>query len=217
MCEMKLMDLQLFGEGGDGGAAGDAGQGEGSAAEINIGDVLADGTVVDESLASSMREYPELYATLSREQQAHAQAPGTGQAEAVQEQAGNDAEPTREEWEEAKKKFKKFFGEDVHASVNDRFKNQAAATKQLERQQKSLFPSVAEYARFYSISEDVLKLAKPDAYLLHPGPCNHGVELPTSVYDCPQSVINEQVTNGVAVRMAVHYLLVARRNMNEKN
>ena len=50
MCEMKLMDLQLFGEGGDGGAAGDAGQGEGSAAEINIGDVLADGTVVDESL-----------------------------------------------------------------------------------------------------------------------------------------------------------------------
>ncbi|MBP5493184.1 MAG: aspartate carbamoyltransferase catalytic subunit [Clostridiales bacterium] len=88
---------------------------------------------------------------------------------------------------------------------------------QLERQQKSLFPSVAEYARFYSISEDVLKLAKPDAYLLHPGPCNHGVELPTSVYDCPQSVINEQVTNGVAVRMAVLYLLMARRNMNEKN
>ena len=82
----------------------------------------------------------------------------------------------------------------------------------LERQQKSLFPSVAEYARFYSISEDVLKLAKPDAYLLHPGPCNHGVELPTSVYDCPQSVINEQVTNGVAVRMAVLYLLMARRN-----
>lgn len=138
MCEMKLMDLQLFGEGGDGGAAGDAGQGEGSAAEINIGDVLADGTVVDESLASSMREYPELYATLSREQQAHAQAPGKGQAEAVQEQAGNEAEPTREEWEEAKKKFKKFFGEDVHASVNDRFKNQADATKQLERQQKVL-------------------------------------------------------------------------------
>ena len=138
MCEMKLMDLQLFGEGGDGGAAGDAGQGEGSAAEINIGDVLADGTVVDESLASSMREYPELYATLSREQQAHAQAPGKGQAEAVQEQAGNEAEPTREEWEEAKKKFKKFFGEDVHASVNDRFKNQADAIKQLERQQKVL-------------------------------------------------------------------------------
>jgi len=83
---------------------------------------------------------------------------------------------------------------------------------QLERQQKSLFPSVAEYSKFYSISEEVLKLAKPNAYLMHPGPCNHGVEIPTSVYDCPQSVINEQVTNGVAVRMAVLYLLMARRN-----
>ena len=88
---------------------------------------------------------------------------------------------------------------------------------QLERQQKSLFPSVAEYSKFYSISEDILKLAKPGAYLLHPGACNHGVELPTCVYDCDQSVINEQVTNGVAVRMAVLYLLMARRNQNEKN
>ena len=88
---------------------------------------------------------------------------------------------------------------------------------QLERQQKSLFPSVAEYSKFYSISEDILKLAKPGAYLLHPGPCSHGVELPTCVYDCDQSVINEQVTNGVAVRMAVLYLLMARRNQNEKN
>jgi aspartate carbamoyltransferase catalytic subunit len=47
---------------------------------------------------------------------------------------------------------------------------------------------------------------------MHPGPCNHGVELPTIVYDSPQSLINEQVTNGVAVRMAVLYLLIARRN-----
>ena len=103
----------------------------------------------------------------------------------------------------------------VCRSVSDAVKDADAVMGlrvQLERQQKSLFPSVAEYARFYSISEDVLKLAKPDAYLLHPGPCNHGVELPTSVYDCPQSVINEQVTNGVAVRMAVLYLLMARRN-----
>lgn len=83
---------------------------------------------------------------------------------------------------------------------------------QLERQTKSLFPSVAEYSKFYSISEERLKLAKSYAILLHPGPCNHGVELPTAVYDCPQSVINEQVTNGVAVRMAVLYLLIARRN-----
>ena len=83
---------------------------------------------------------------------------------------------------------------------------------QLERQQKSLFPSVAEYAKFYAITPEMLALAKPDAFLMHPGPCNHGVELPTAVYDCDQSVINEQVTNGVAVRMAVLYLLMARRN-----
>ncbi|MDN5314225.1 MAG: aspartate carbamoyltransferase catalytic subunit [Clostridiales bacterium] len=83
---------------------------------------------------------------------------------------------------------------------------------QLERQQSGLFPSVSEYARFFSISEDVLKMAKSDAILMHPGPCNHGVEMPTAVYDSPQSVINEQVSNGVAVRMAVLYLLTSRRN-----
>lgn len=83
---------------------------------------------------------------------------------------------------------------------------------QLERQTKSLFPSVPEYARYYSIDQDILDLAKPGALIMHPGPCNHGVEMPTVIYDSPQSVINEQVTNGVAVRMAVLYLLIARRN-----
>ena len=83
---------------------------------------------------------------------------------------------------------------------------------QLERQKSSLFPSVSEYAKYYAITKEALSYAKPDAFLMHPGPCNHGVELPTEVYDCDQSVINEQVTNGVAVRMAVLYLLMARRN-----
>ncbi len=83
---------------------------------------------------------------------------------------------------------------------------------QLERQTKSLFPSIAEYSRYYGITQEMLALAAPEALLMHPGPCNHGVEMPTAVYDCPQSVINEQVTNGVAVRMAVLYLLMARRN-----
>lgn len=83
---------------------------------------------------------------------------------------------------------------------------------QLERQSKSLFPSVAEYAKYYAIDPYILSLAKPGALVMHPGPCNHGVEMPTVVYDCPQSVINEQVTNGVAIRMAVMYLLMARRN-----
>ncbi len=83
---------------------------------------------------------------------------------------------------------------------------------QLERQKSGLFPSIAEYARFFSISADRLARAKPGALVMHPGPCNHGVEMPTLVYDSPQSVIDEQVTNGVAVRMAVLYLLNARRN-----
>ncbi|NLO62978.1 MAG: aspartate carbamoyltransferase catalytic subunit [Clostridiaceae bacterium] len=83
---------------------------------------------------------------------------------------------------------------------------------QLERQSKSLFPSVAEYSKYFSILPDTLARAKPTAIIMHPGPCNHGVELPTVVYESPQSLINEQVTNGVAVRMAVLYLLIARRN-----
>ena len=83
---------------------------------------------------------------------------------------------------------------------------------QLERQKKSLFPSISEYAAFFSVSEKMMSLAKKDVLILHPGPCNHGVEMPTVVYDSPQSVINEQVTNGVAVRMAVLYLLSSRRN-----
>ena len=83
---------------------------------------------------------------------------------------------------------------------------------QLERQTKSLFPSVPEYYKYYAIDPKILSLANPGAIIMHPGPCNHGVEMPTVVYDSPQSVINEQVTNGVAVRMAVLYLLMARRN-----
>lgn len=78
---------------------------------------------------------------------------------------------------------------------------------QLERQKKGLFPSVREYSRFFGIDETRLNLAKPDAIVMHPGPVNRGVEFSSSVIDGSQSVINEQVTNGVAVRMAVMYLL----------
>lgn len=74
---------------------------------------------------------------------------------------------------------------------------------QLERQKKGLFPSVREYFRFFGVDESRLKLAKPDAILMHPGPVNRGVELSTSVIDGDRNVITEQVTNGVAVRMAV--------------
>ncbi len=78
---------------------------------------------------------------------------------------------------------------------------------QLERQKKGLFPSTREYFRFFGIDEARLRLAKPDAIVMHPGPVNRGVELATTVIDGDKSVITNQVTNGVAVRMAVMYLL----------
>lgn len=86
---------------------------------------------------------------------------------------------------------------------------------QLERQKKGLFPSIREYSRFFGLDEKRLKLAKEDALVLHPGPVNRGVELSSAVMDGEQSLINEQVTNGVAIRMALLYLLTRRGSNNE--
>lgn len=80
---------------------------------------------------------------------------------------------------------------------------------QLERQQRGLFPSIREYTRLFGLDEDKLRAAKPDALVLHPGPVNRGVEISPRVQDGSHSVINEQVTNGVAVRMALLYLLLS--------
>ncbi|MEI6601955.1 MAG: aspartate carbamoyltransferase catalytic subunit [Clostridia bacterium] len=85
---------------------------------------------------------------------------------------------------------------------------------QLERQKKGLFPSVREYAKFFGIDDRRLALAKPDALLLHPGPVNRGVEITSSIMDGDQSLIQDQVLNGVAVRMAILYL-ITRRGSNE--
>ncbi len=79
---------------------------------------------------------------------------------------------------------------------------------QLERMEKALFPSVAEYHKFWGINENRLKLAKSDVTLMHPGPMNRGVEISSAIADGNHSVILEQVTNGVAVRMALLYLLL---------
>lgn len=78
---------------------------------------------------------------------------------------------------------------------------------QLERQKKGLFPSVREYFRFFGVDETRLRLAKPEAIIMHPGPVNRGVELSSTVIDGDKSVITNQVTNGVAVRMAVMDML----------
>ncbi|MGI6459188.1 MAG: aspartate carbamoyltransferase catalytic subunit [Candidatus Hydrogenedentales bacterium] len=79
---------------------------------------------------------------------------------------------------------------------------------QLERQHKCLFPSIREYIRLFRIDNESLKAAKPDALVMHPGPINRDIELASEVADGPRNVILEQVTNGVAIRMAVMHLLV---------
>jgi aspartate carbamoyltransferase catalytic subunit len=78
---------------------------------------------------------------------------------------------------------------------------------QFERDQKSVFPSVAEYFRLYGMTLERVQRAKPDLLLLAPGPINRGVELTPEVADGPNSAILDQVTNGLAVRMAVLYLV----------
>lgn len=79
---------------------------------------------------------------------------------------------------------------------------------QLERQQQSyFFPSLHEYTLLYGITKERLTLAKKDVLVMHPGPLNRGIEISSEVADGPSSVIEEQVTNGIAIRMAVLYLL----------
>ncbi|MGQ9569827.1 MAG: aspartate carbamoyltransferase catalytic subunit [Thermodesulfovibrionales bacterium] len=78
---------------------------------------------------------------------------------------------------------------------------------QMERQGKGFFPSTEEYSKNWGLTPERLLLAKDDAIVMHPGPMNRGIEITSEIADGPKSVILEQVTNGLAVRMAVMYLL----------
>jgi len=78
---------------------------------------------------------------------------------------------------------------------------------QMERQGRGFFPSTDEYSKNWGLTPDRLSLAKDDAIVMHPGPMNRGIEIASEIADGPRSVILEQVTNGLAVRMAVMYLL----------
>jgi aspartate carbamoyltransferase catalytic subunit len=86
---------------------------------------------------------------------------------------------------------------------------------QLERQRAGLYPSLREYARVYGVTMERIRRAKPDVTVMHPGPMNRGVEIAQDVADGEHSVILQQVTNGVAVRMAVLYLLSHRESSGE--
>ena len=82
---------------------------------------------------------------------------------------------------------------------------------QRERQGANYIPSLDEYSRYFCLTEEAVRLAAAHVIILHPGPLNRGVEIASSVADGPYSVIMDQVTNGIAVRMAVLYALVAAR------
>ncbi|OGI20863.1 MAG: aspartate carbamoyltransferase [Candidatus Melainabacteria bacterium RIFCSPHIGHO2_02_FULL_34_12] len=104
------------------------------------------------------------------------------------------------------------FGVTVHWNINDALKDAdlvMVLRLQIERQNKGLIPSLDEYHRLYGLDHKKLQLAKKNVKVLHPGPMNRGVEITSDLADdlnC--SLINQQVSNGVAVRMALLYLLI---------
>jgi aspartate carbamoyltransferase catalytic subunit len=109
-------------------------------------------------------------------------------------------------------------GAELHARLADGVRDADVVMMlriQRERQSANYFPSLEEYAQYYCLTEDVVRLARPDVIIMHPGPLNRGLEIATAVADGPYSVIMQQVTNGLAVRMAVLYMLIARSKSDE--
>ncbi|NLC44560.1 MAG: aspartate carbamoyltransferase catalytic subunit [Clostridiales bacterium] len=86
---------------------------------------------------------------------------------------------------------------------------------QKERQKKCLLPSLREYSQLFGLTNERMALAKEDVLVMHPGPMNRGVEIMTDVYESAHSSIDEQVTNGVAIRMAILYLMLGGKSANE--
>src|SRR5277367_3799063 len=86
---------------------------------------------------------------------------------------------------------------------------------QHERQRKTMFPSIGEYTSMFGLSKERFARTKPDVMIMHPGPINRGVEIDSEIADCERSVILEQVTNGLAVRMAVLFLCAGGKHSTE--
>ncbi len=84
---------------------------------------------------------------------------------------------------------------------------------QMERQRKQYFPSLGEYTTLFGLTKERAARLKPEAIIMHPGPINRGVEIDSNIADCGRSVILDQVTNGLAVRMAALYLCDVARGM----
>jgi aspartate carbamoyltransferase catalytic subunit len=79
---------------------------------------------------------------------------------------------------------------------------------QNERQRRQFFPSVREYARLFGLTRERVATLPEDAMIMHPGPMNRGVEIASEVADLPRAVMEEQVTNGIAIRMSLLYLMM---------
>jgi aspartate carbamoyltransferase catalytic subunit len=86
---------------------------------------------------------------------------------------------------------------------------------QRERQKSAFFPSIREYHRQFALNAKRLEHCKKDIIIMHPGPMNRGVEMSNDVAESPNLIMNEQVTNGVAVRMAIFYLLAGGAPLEE--
>src|SRR5262249_2456140 len=105
------------------------------------------------------------------------------------------------------------FGAELHTKLADGVRDADVVMMlriQRERQGANFFPSLDEYSHYYCLTEDVVRLARPEGIILHPGPLNRGLAIASAAADGPYPVIMNQVTNGLAVRMALLYLLVAR-------
>ena len=111
-------------------------------------------------------------------------------------------------------------GAEIHTSLADGVRDADVVMMlriQRERMGANYFPSLDEYSQYYCLTEDVVRLAKPQVIILHPGPMNRGLEIASAVADGPYSVIMNQVTNGVAVRMSLLFRLVARSKGEESD
>jgi len=107
------------------------------------------------------------------------------------------------------KNFEKL-GCKVTYNIEDAIKNADVVNLlriQHERQRKSAFPSLGEYTQCFGLTKERIRMMKPDALIMHPGPVNRGVEIDSDIADCERSLILRQVTNGMAVRMAALYLV----------
>ncbi|SDN19857.1 aspartate carbamoyltransferase [Dendrosporobacter quercicolus] len=108
-------------------------------------------------------------------------------------------------------KFMEQAGVKVHNRIEDALADADVVNIlriQLERQKKGLFPSAREYARIFGVNQARLALAKPDALVMHPGPMNRGLEIAPDVAYSDQSAVQEQVKNGLAIRMAILFLVL---------